>query len=39
MEHLTDTISMKLWQAFVLLGASGFAVGTLLSKATTALGF
>jgi hypothetical protein len=38
MKNLTDTISMKRWQAYVLLGMAGFAVGNVLAKTTTALG-
>ncbi len=39
MNSLTETIWIKRRQAFVLLGASGFAVGSILAKITTALGF
>lgn len=39
MRSLNHTICVKTWQIFVLLGASGFAVGTILSKTATALGF
>ena len=36
---LNEPITMKSWQAFVLLAASGFAIGTLLARTATALGF
>jgi hypothetical protein len=39
MKSLTETICIKRWQAFVLLGASGYALGSILAKVTTALGF
>lgn len=39
MSSLTETICIKRWQAFVLLGMSGFAAGNILSKTTSALGF
>jgi hypothetical protein len=39
MKSLTETIGIKRWQVFVLLGASGYAVGAILAKVTTALGF
>lgn len=39
MTSLMETVCIKRWQAFVLLGASGFAVGNILAKVTTALGF
>jgi hypothetical protein len=38
MTTLTDTICMKRWQAYVLLGMTGFAVGNILSKTASALG-
>jgi hypothetical protein len=39
MNTLTETICIKRWQAFVLLGAAGYAVGAIVAKLTTALGF
>ena len=39
MNAITETICIKRWQAFVLLGASGYAVGSILAKITTLLGF
>lgn len=36
---MNRTITMKSWHAFILLGLSGFAVGNMLAKLTTALGF
>lgn len=36
---MNHTITLKRWQAFVLLGLSGFAIGNVLAKLTTALGF
>ena len=39
MKSLTETVCIKSWQVFVLLGATGFAVGNVLAKVTTALGF
>lgn len=36
---MNETIIMKRWQALVLLGLSGFAIGNVLAKLTTALGF
>ncbi len=38
MKSLTETISIRFWQAITLLGMSGFAIGTILAKITTALG-
>jgi hypothetical protein len=38
MEFLTKGIRVKLWLVFVMLGASGFAVGTVLAKAANAMG-
>jgi hypothetical protein len=38
MIRLTETICIKQWQALILLGASGFAFGTVLSTAVSALG-
>lgn len=39
MKSLNQTTCVKTWQIIVLLGASGFAFGTILSKTATALGF
>lgn len=39
MPSLTEAVFIKRWQAFVLLGMSGFAVGNILAKTTSALGF
>ncbi len=39
MSSLTETICMKRWHAYVLLGTSGFAVGTVLARITEAMGF
>jgi hypothetical protein len=39
MTILQKTISVKQWQLFVMLGMSGFAVGNILAKLTTAIGF
>ena len=39
MKSLTETVCLKRWQAFVLLGLSGFAIGNVLAKTVTALGF
>jgi hypothetical protein len=36
---MNHTITMKRWQAFVLLGFSGFAIGNMLAKLTNAMGF
>jgi hypothetical protein len=36
---LTDRICMKAWQAYVLMGLTGFAVGNIIAKTQTALGF
>jgi hypothetical protein len=38
MNSLTETISVKRWHAFVLLAMSGYAVGSIIAKAATALG-
>jgi hypothetical protein len=38
MEFLSRTINVKQWQVCVMLGASGFAVGTVLAKVANALG-
>lgn len=39
MQSLNDTICLKRWQAYVLLGTSGFAFGTILARTAEALGF
>jgi hypothetical protein len=36
---MNSTITIKRWQAFLLLGLSGFAIGNVLAKLTTAFGF
>lgn len=38
MNSLTETISRKRWHAFVLLAMSGYTVGSIIAKVTTALG-
>ena len=38
MNNWTDTISMKRWQACILLALTGFAVGTMLSRVAGAFG-
>lgn len=38
MTSLTETIRVKHWQAIILLGMSGFTVGSFLSRAIAALG-
>lgn len=38
MESLSETVRMKRWQAILLLGFSGFAVGNILAKSTAAMG-
>ena len=39
MEFFSKSVCVKQWLVFVMLGASGFAVGTVLAKAANALGF
>jgi hypothetical protein len=39
MEFFSKTVCVKQWLVFVMLGASGFAIGPILAKITTALGF
>ena len=39
MQKLSRTICVKQWQLFLMLGLSGFAIGNVLAKITTALGF
>ena len=36
---MNEIVSIKRWQVFVMLGMSGFAVGNVLAKLTTAMGF
>lgn len=36
---MNSTITMRRWQACVLLGLSGFALGNMLANLITALGF
>lgn len=36
--YLNEPITIKSWQAIVLLAASGFAIGTPLARTATALG-
>jgi hypothetical protein len=38
MNSLTETISLERWHVFVLLAMSGYAVGSIIAKVTTALG-
>jgi hypothetical protein len=39
MQKLSRTIPVKQWQLCLMLGLSGFAIGNVLAKITTALGF
>jgi hypothetical protein len=39
MKSLNQAVCLKRWQAFALLGLSGFAVGNGLAKTINALGF
>jgi hypothetical protein len=39
MSVFTKTVCVKQWQIFVMLGMTGFAVGSILAKLTNALGF
>jgi hypothetical protein len=39
MNTLNQTLAIKRWQVFVLLGTCGYALGSVLAKITTALGF
>ena len=39
MEFFSRTVCVKQWLVFAMLGASGFAVGTMLAKVANALGF
>ncbi|WP_277601951.1 hypothetical protein [Altererythrobacter sp. BO-6] len=36
--HFNERICMTRWQAYLLLGSSGFAVGTLLARTVDAIG-
>jgi hypothetical protein len=36
---MTRTMILKRWQALVLFGLSGFAIGNMLAKLTIAIGF
>lgn len=38
MDFFSKTVCVKQWLVFVMLGASGFAVGNVLAKITTAIG-
>lgn len=38
MEFFSKTVCIKQWLVLVMLGASGFAVGTVLAKIANALG-
>lgn len=38
MNSLAETVCLKRWQLFVLIAMTGFAVGSLLAKASTAMG-
>lgn len=39
MKTLSDTVSMTRWQAGLLLALSGFAIGNVIAKLTTALAY
>jgi hypothetical protein len=39
MYKLNQAVCVKQWQVFLMLGLSGFAIGNVLAKITTALGF
>ena len=39
MKILNETVRIKSWQVVAMVGASGFAFGTTLSRVTNALGF
>lgn len=39
MEFFTKSVCVKQWLVFAMLGASGFAAGTILAKISNALGF
>lgn len=36
---MNEIMTIKRWQAYILLGLSGFAIGNVLAKLITALGF
>ncbi len=36
---MNETVTVKRWHACVMLGLSGFAIGNVLAKLTTAMGF
>lgn len=36
---MNKTVCLKQWQVFVMLGASGFALGNILAQLTSVLGF
>ena len=38
MNSVTETISLKRWHALVLLALSGYSVGSIVAKVSTALG-
>ncbi len=38
MHFINKTIAVRRWQMFVMLGASGFAVGNIIAKVANALG-
>jgi hypothetical protein len=38
MTNLQKSVCVKQWQLFVMLGMSGFAVGNILAKLSSALG-
>lgn len=39
MSIFNKTVCVKQWQVFVMLAMTGFAIGGILAKITTALGF
>lgn len=38
MEFFSKTVCIKQWLVYVMLGASGFAIGNVLAKTVNALG-
>lgn len=38
MNALTQTVSLKRWQLFALVALTGYAIGAIIAKLTTALG-
>ena len=38
MKLFTETVRIKLWHGYVLLGLTGYAVGSILAKVSAALG-